>query len=82
MMDGKLCRIKCPGCGFTDYVTDQQWNRSDGGVWAFKWWTGTNKNLPCPCPKCGKVDMNRVRLISDHFGILVVLDESLVIAGI
>ena len=80
-MDGKLCRVICPKCGFVDYVNEEQWNGNKGvggGVWAFKWWNGTDKDEPCLCPKCSGVicgGNSSPKLESDDFGILVVMYE-------
>lgn len=80
MMNGELGKIICQHCGFTDYVTEKEWNGPHGGVWAFGWWNGTNKSEPCLCPKCGgKICSGNglvgLNLQSGHFGVLVVRDE-------
>ena len=72
VMEGKLGKIKCV-CGFTDYCTHEAWNKF--GVWAFRWWINTNYDLPCLCPRCGKVDMANVEIESEDFGILVISEE-------
>ena len=75
-MDGELAKFVCRHCGFTDYVTDLQWNGScgSGGLWAFKWWNGTDKGDKCFCPQCGK-DVMPAQLQSGDFGMLVTMEE-------
>ena len=71
-MDGKLGKFVCRHCGFTDYVTEMKWN--NGGLWAFRWWNGTDKSEECLCPRCGK-DVMPANLQVGDFGVLVVMDE-------
>ena len=77
-MDGKVIKFVCRYCGFTDYTTDMQWNAvgeiRTGGVWAFRWWNGTDKSYICLCPRCGR-NVMPPHLEHCDFGSLVVTQE-------
>ena len=65
--DGRIACATCSACGFTDYVTDEQWCDDNGGVWAFKWWRKYR------CPKCG--GEGTIKIYSGHYGMVVIWDE-------
>ena len=71
----QLCKFTCQNCGFTDYVTNKQWEcGSSGGVWAFRWWNGTDIGDYCICPKCQK-EIKSTYFNSGHYGMAVVWSE-------
>ena len=80
--NGKIGKFTCNNCGFTDYVTDEQWCSGNSGtskscgVWAFKWWNGTDKGLYCICPGCHQ-KMFKWKLESAHYGMAVVWSEEI-----